>query len=170
MQGNPICAAAINMGMAKFGEQDQNGNPGFCKRTQPGNGAAWASSCWKVTCKGGDNSLGLGVSCKHHNPIYLKAVDTNMENDLSLTDDAYTSQCGPDSELGNTPSCRAFDITVDAWNLMVVFASNQGSIAGEPAGLNGVVPVEYEEVDCNDPHVKAAIHDSNCGLPSSLII
>merc|ERR1712072_180224 len=80
---------------------------------------------------------------KHSNPIYLKTVDTNMENNLSLTDDQYTAQC--ENVTTDTPSCRAFDITVQAWDLMVVFASNQGSIAGEPAGLNGVVPVEYEE-------------------------
>merc|ERR1711918_341189 len=96
--------------------------------------------------------------------------DTNTENDLSLTDDAFTNQCANVYNTSSTPSCRAFDMTVQAWDLMVVFASNQGSIAGEPAGLNGVVPVEYEEVDCNDPVVDAAIHSSHCGLPAQLII
>ena len=91
-----------------------------------------------------------------------------MENPLSLTDDAFTQQC--EDVQTNTPSCRAFDITVQAWDLMVVFASNQGSIAGEPAGLNGVVPIEYEEVDCNDAVVSAAIQSSHCGLPSQLMI
>jgi len=168
MQANPICATAINMGSAQFHTTDQNNNPGFCVRSTPGAGAAKASSCWKVTCVGGDNPLNVGVSCKHSNPIYLKTVDTNMENTLSLTDDQYTAQC--ENVTTSTPSCRAFDITVQAWDLMVVFASNQGSIAGEPAGLNGVVPVEYEEVDCNDPVVDAAIHSSHCGLPAQLII
>merc|ERR1711924_369948 len=78
--------------------------------------------------------------------IYLKAVDTNMHNNLSLTDDQYTSQCAPVAESANTPSCRAFDMTVQAWNLVAVFSTNQGSLAGEPAGLNGVIPVEYEEL------------------------
>ena len=89
----------------------------------------------------------------------------------SLTDDAFTQQC--EDVQTNTPSCRAFDITVQAWDLMVVFASNQGSMAGvpgEPAGLNGVVPIEYEEVDCNDAVVSAAIQSSHCGLPSQLMI
>merc|ERR1712007_251936 len=168
MQGNPICAAAINMGRGKYAVKDQNDKPGFCLRSQPGNGAQFASSCWKVRCVGGENALGVGVSCAHDDPIYLKTVDTNMENDLSLTDDQYTSQCA--DLTTNTPSCRAFDITVQAWDLMVVFASNQGSLAGEPAGLNGSIPLEYEEVNCDDPVVKAAIHDSHCGLPSTLHI
>jgi hypothetical protein len=168
MQGNPICAAAINMGSGAFQTTDQNGNPGFCKRTQPGNGAAWASSCWKVRCVGGDNAFNVGVSCAHNDWIYLKAVDTNMENSLSLTDDAYTAQC--ENVATNQPSCRAFDITVQAWDLIVVLASNQGALAGEPAGLNGSIPLEYEEVDCNDSVVKAAISDSHCGLPSTLLV
>ena len=171
MQGNPICATAISMssqGVQSGGTVDQNGNPGFCERYSPGAGAAKASSCWKVRCVGGDNALNVGVSCKHHDWIYLKTVDTNMENPLSLTDDAFTQQC--EDVQTNTPSCRAFDITVQAWDLMVVFASNQGSMAGEPAGLNGVVPIEYEEVDCNDAVVSAAIQSSHCGLPSQLMI
>jgi hypothetical protein len=171
MQGNPMCATAISMGSASVNSQgsvDQNGNPGFCMRSTPGNGAAKASSCWKVKCVGGDNALGVGVSCKHDNPIYLKTVDTNMENSLSLTDDQFTNQCANLSS--NTPSCRAFDITVQAWDLIVVFSANQGSMAGEPAGLNGSIPIEYEEVDCEDAVVKAAIHDSHCGLPSTLLI
>jgi hypothetical protein len=168
MQANPICATAINMGGTKYATTDQNGNPGFCKRSQPGNGAAMASACWKVRCVGGDNALNNGVSCAHHNWIYLKTVDTNMESDLSLTDDAFTAQC--ENQTTSTPSCRAFDITVQAWDLMVVFASNQGSMAGQPAGLNGAVGLEYQEADCNDPVVKAAISDSHCGLPSTLLV
>jgi hypothetical protein len=167
---HPHCAVAINMGEGAFKTTDQNGKPGFCTRTTPGNGAPRASSCWKVRCIGGDNALNVGVSCKHHNWIYLKTVDTNMENSLSLTDDQYTSQCTEIAETTNTPSCRAFDITVQAWDLMVVFAQNQGSIAGEPAGLNGVVPVEYEEVDCNDPVAKEAISNSQCGVQNTLLI
>merc|ERR1711988_619343 len=173
MNANPICATAISMGSASVntqGAKDQNGKPGFCMRTTPGIGAAKASSCWKVRCVGGDNALRVGVSCKHHNPIYLKTVDTNMENSLSLTDNAFTNQCASVYHNTNTPSCRAFDITVQAWNLMVVFSSNQGSQAGKPAGLNGIVPVEYEEVDCNDPVVQAGIQDSHCGLSSTMII
>jgi hypothetical protein len=164
---NPICATAINMASATLGEVDQNGNPGFCVRNGVnGQPAMKASSCWKVTCIGADNALGVGVGCKHHNPIYLKTVDTNMESQWSLTADEFNAQCGPENAV-NTPSCRAFDITVSAWNLMVVFAQNQGSLAGEPAGLNGAVQVEYEEVDCNDAVVHAAIHDPQCGLTSS---
>jgi len=167
---HPHCAAAINMGSGKFQTEDQNGKPGFCTRTKPGNGAASASSCWRVRCVGKDNTLGVGVSCAHHNWIYLKTVDTNTENSLSLTDDQYTNQCAPVAEQTNTPSCRAFDITVQAWDLMVVFSQNQGSNAGKPAGLNGIVPVEYEEVDCNDSVVKAAISSSKCGLQNTLLI
>jgi hypothetical protein len=170
MQANPRCATAINMGNAQFQTTDQNGNPGFCTRTTPGNGAAMASSCWKVRCVGGENPLNLGVTCAHNNWIYLKTVDTNMHNNLSLTDDQYTAQCAPIAEQSNTPSCRAFDITVDAWNLMVVFAQNQGSMAGEEAGLNGAIPLEYQEVNCEDAVVKAAINDSHCGLNSTLLI
>jgi len=167
---HPHCASAINMGMGQFQSTDQNGNPGFCVRSSPGNGAAKASSCWKVRCVGGDNALNVGVSCAHHNWIYLKTVDTNTENSLSLTDDAYTSQCSSIAEQTNTPSCRAFDITEQAWNLMVVFASNQGSMAGKPAGLNGVVPLEYQEVNCEDSVVQAAINSSGCGLQNDLLI
>jgi hypothetical protein len=162
------CAVAINMGQAQYHSIDQNGNPGFCKRTSPGNGAARSSACWKVRCVGGENPFNLGVTCKHNDWVYLKTVDTNMENELSLTDDAFTAQCS--TETQNTPSCRAFDITVQAWDLMVMFASNQGSLAGEPAGLNGAVPVEYQEVDCNDTVAAAAIADSQCGLNPTLLI
>jgi hypothetical protein len=171
MQANPICATAIGMGSSSGNSQgsvDQNGNPGFCMRSTPGNGAAKASSCWKVRCVGSENAFNLGVSCKHNDPIYLKTVDANNENSLSLTDDQFTQQC--ENVNSSQPSCRAFDITVQAWDLMVVFANNQGSLAGEPAGLNGAVPIEYEEVDCEDAVVKAAIHDSHCGLPSTLLI
>jgi hypothetical protein len=171
MQANPVCATAISMGSASVASQgsvDQNGNPGFCLRSTPGAGAAKASSCWKVRCVGGENAFNLGVSCKHQDWIYLKTVDTNMENSNSLTSDEFTQQCS--NATSDTPQCRAFDITVQAWNLMVVFASNQGSIAGEPAGLNGVVPLEYQEVDCNDSVVSAAIQSNGCGLPSHLVI
>jgi hypothetical protein len=167
---HPNCAVAINMGKGAFKDVDQNGKPGFCKRTSPGNGAARSSACWKVRCVGSENSLGLGVTCKHNDWVYLKTVDTNTENDLSLTDDEYTAKCSPIAETQNDHSCRAFDITVQAWDLMVVFAANQGSMAGEPAGLNGVVPVEYEEVDCNDTVAAAAIADSQCGLNPTLLI
>merc|ERR1711920_1114361 len=34
---HPHCATAINMGMAKYHMKDQNGKPGFCVRTSPGN-------------------------------------------------------------------------------------------------------------------------------------
>jgi hypothetical protein len=169
-QTHPHCAVAINMGKGAFKTKDQNGKPGFCARTTPGNGAAKSSSCWKVRCVGKDNSLGLGVSCAHHDWVYLKTVDTNTENDLSLTDDDYTKQCEGTAETDNKPSCRAFDITVQAWNLMVVFASNQGSKAGEPAELNGVVPVEYEEVDCNDSVAAAAISSSQCGVQAPTLL
>merc|ERR1712232_1422963 len=144
------------------------GNPGFCKRTTPGNGASHASSCWKVRCVGPENAFNVGVSCATQEPIYLKTVDAMNSNSLSLTDDQFTAQC--ESVGVSQPSCRALDITVQAWNLIVAFAQNQGSIAGEPAGLNGSIPVEYEEVDCNDPVVKAAINDSHCGLNSTLLI
>jgi hypothetical protein len=169
-QAHPHCAVAINMGKGAFKEVDQNGKPGFCTRTSPGNGASRSSACWKVRCVGAENSLGLGVSCKHNDWVYLKTVDTNTENDLSLTDDQYTEKCRPKAETENDHSCRAFDITVQAWDLMVVFAQNQGSIAGEPAGLNGVVPVEYEEVDCNDTVAAAAIADSQCGLSNPTLL
>jgi hypothetical protein len=174
MQAQPHCATAVNMGNAQFHTTDQNGNPGFCKRAQPGsNGKAWSSSCWKVRCTGasnGDSPLNNGITCKHNDWIYLKAVDTNMHNNLSLTDDQYTSQCAPVAESANTPSCRAFDMTVQAWNLVAVFSNNQGSLAGEPAGLNGVIPVEYEEVSCQDPLVQAAISNESCGLNQQLLI
>merc|ERR1712007_278301 len=32
MQGNPICAAAINMGKGNYAVKDQNDKPGFCLR------------------------------------------------------------------------------------------------------------------------------------------
>jgi hypothetical protein len=168
MQGNPICATAINMGSGRFQYEDQNGNPGFCMRSKLSNASTFASSCWKVRCVGEDNALNVGVSCKHHEWIFLKTVDTNTENSLSLTDDEYTRQC--ENKSTNTPSCRAFDITVQAWNLMVVFASNQGPNAGQPANLNGIVPLEYQEVNCEDPGVQTAIQSPQCGLPNALLI
>merc|ERR1711918_43528 len=71
MQAQPHCATAINMGNAQFHTTDQDGNPGFCSRTQPGSsGAAWSSSCWKVRCvhdipNGSDSPLNNGIACKH---------------------------------------------------------------------------------------------------------
>jgi hypothetical protein len=93
-----------------------------------------------------------------------------MHNNLSLTDDQYTQQCAPVAESSDTPSCRAFDMTVQAWNLVAMFSNNQGSLAGEPAGMNGVIPVEYEEVSCQAPLVQAAISNESCGLNQQLLI
>jgi len=166
-----MCATAINMGAAGgLGQQyeDHLGNNGFCLRTEPGAGAQFASSCWKVRCVGDDNALGVGVSCKDpNNWMYVKTVDTNVHGSWSLTDDRFIDKCDKVHDTQATTDCRAFDITLPAWNELVVFSNNQAN-PGQPAGLNGIIPMEYVEVCCSDPKVHEAIHRADCGSHSDL--